>query len=97
MKIENRDFFGILGSFHVISGRSTTLSIVTGVGVCQSLSSRRRDAPEVAIFGGINFGDRFNSWRDFAVRLEGDGSVYQLISSLGWHISSSGDMARDDF
>ena len=38
----------------------------------------------MAIFGGINFGDRFSSWRDFAIRLEGDAVVSELLSSLGW-------------
>ena len=51
---------------------------------CRKLSSA-----DVAIFGGINFGDRFGSWRDFAVRLEGDADVSELLSSLGWQMPNS--------
>ncbi|MBL4849096.1 MAG: phosphatidylserine/phosphatidylglycerophosphate/cardiolipin synthase family protein [Planctomycetes bacterium] len=32
---------------------------------------RRKEGPTVAIWGGINMGDRFRPWRDFVVRLEG--------------------------
>lgn len=45
---------------------------------------RKLASADVAVFGGINFGDRFGSWRDFAIRLEGDAVVSELLSSLGW-------------
>lgn len=32
---------------------------------------RRTEGPTVAVWGGINMGDRFRPWRDFVVRLEG--------------------------
>lgn len=32
---------------------------------------QRASGPSVAIWGGINMGDRFRHWRDFVVRLEG--------------------------
>lgn len=48
------------------------------------LTFRKLASADVAIFGGINFGDRFSSWRDFAIRLEGDAVVSELLSSLGW-------------
>jgi len=35
----------------------------------------RRGQPPVAFLGGINLGDRFRSWRDFALRLEGEAAV----------------------
>jgi len=53
------------------------------------LTFRKLSSADVAIFGGINFGDRFGSWRDFAVRLEGDADVSELLSSLGWQMPYS--------
>ncbi|CAJ1379239.1 unnamed protein product [Effrenium voratum] len=62
------------------------------------LTFRRKAAsPDVAIFGGINFGDRFGSWRDFAMRLEGDAAVFDLLSSLRWRptLVTSGVLTAD--
>jgi len=39
---------------------------------------QRRDAADSAVFGGVNIGDRFASWRDFAVLLQGGALVGQL-------------------
>ena len=60
---------------------------------CREETTRRKlSSADVAIFGGINFGDRFGSWRDFAVRLEGDADVSELLSSLGWMPYSLGTL-----
>ncbi|CAK0841158.1 unnamed protein product [Prorocentrum cordatum] len=45
---------------------------------------RRRGQADVAIFGGINVGDRFRSWRDFSVVVSGDRGVDALLESLDW-------------
>ncbi|KAK3279387.1 hypothetical protein CYMTET_12728 [Cymbomonas tetramitiformis] len=58
----------------------------------------RASGEPTAIFGGVNIGDRFASWRDFAVRIEGAGVVGSLIANLSlgsgwltqWLASSSG-------
>ncbi len=42
----------------------------------------RTSAPSSALIGGINLGDRFAPWRDFAVRVEGEAIVGALIRSL---------------
>ena len=55
----------------------------------EKATRRKLSSADVAIFGGINFGDRFGSWRDFAVRLEGDADVSELLSSLGWQMPYS--------
>mmetsp|Transcript_112835 Transcript_112835/g.224488 ORF Transcript_112835/g.224488 Transcript_112835/m.224488 type:complete len:464 (-) Transcript_112835:158-1549(-) len=40
---------------------------------------------DMAIFGGINVGDRFQSWRDFSLQISGQQGVSALFTSLGWH------------
>ena len=40
-------------------------------------------APDSAILGGINFGDRFMEWDDYAVRLEGRDALALRTSLLG--------------
>ena len=40
-------------------------------------------APDSAILGGINFGDRFTEWDDYAVRLEGRDALALRTSLLG--------------
>lgn len=46
------------------------------------LACRRASQDDAAIFGGINLGDRFRRWPDFAVRCAGRGAVEQLLAAL---------------
>jgi len=43
---------------------------------------RRATGLDSAVFGGVNVGDRFSTWRDFAVRVSGRGPVSRLQASV---------------
>lgn len=44
---------------------------------------RSRSRPTVAIWGGVNLGDRFRPWRDFVVRLVGSDAEAVALKVLG--------------
>jgi phosphatidylserine/phosphatidylglycerophosphate/cardiolipin synthase-like enzyme len=44
-----------------------------------------RDGRSVAIVGGVNLGDRFGAWRDFAVRIEGPGVAADVARTVRGH------------
>jgi len=49
---------------------------------CKYMLCLRQHSLCSAIFGGINIGDRFTNWEDFAVRIEGNNVVGCLLSNL---------------
>eukprot|EP00240_Pyramimonas_obovata_P000653 CAMPEP_0118930266 /NCGR_PEP_ID=MMETSP1169-20130426/7005_1 /TAXON_ID=36882 /ORGANISM="Pyramimonas obovata, Strain CCMP722" /LENGTH=542 /DNA_ID=CAMNT_0006872593 /DNA_START=186 /DNA_END=1814 /DNA_ORIENTATION=- len=42
-----------------------------------------------AVFGGVNIGDRFASWKDFTIRVEGDAVVRALADSLSLTVATA--------
>ena len=42
----------------------------------------RADRVDTAVFGGVNIGDRFRPWRDFAIRAEGSALVGALAAKV---------------
>lgn len=55
----------------------------------------RKYALPTAIFGGVNIGDRFANWRDFAIRAEGHEVVRAMRSSLFSAEAAGSEDARD--
>ena len=54
----------------------------------------RRSQTPTAVFGGVNIGDRFEAWRDFAVRAEGRAAVGALAMCVNGEAKPSVDVAR---
>ena len=56
----------------------------------------RRSQTPTAVFGGVNIGDRFEAWRDFAVRAEGRAAVGALAMCVNGEAKPILDVARDE-
>ena len=56
----------------------------------------RRSQTPTAVFGGVNIGDRFEAWRDFAIRAEGRAAVGALAMCVNGEAKPSVDVARDE-
>jgi phosphatidylserine/phosphatidylglycerophosphate/cardiolipin synthase-like enzyme len=54
----------------------------------------RRSQTPTAVFGGVNIGDRFEAWRDFAIRAEGRAAVGALAMCVNGEAKPSVDVAR---
>ena len=57
----------------------------------------RATAVPTAVFGGVNIGDRFRDWRDFAIRCEGRAAVGALALSVNGPVAGADadDRRRD--
>ena len=56
----------------------------------------RRSQTPTAVFGGVNIGDRFEAWRDFAIRAEGRAAVGALAMCVNGEAKPILDVARDE-
>ena len=57
----------------------------------------RRSQTPTAVFGGVNIGDRFANWRDFAIRAEGRAAVGALAMCVNGEAKpTSVEVARDE-
>ena len=55
----------------------------------------RAAAVPTAVFGGVNIGDRFRDWRDFAIRCEGRAAVGALALAVNGPVAEGDSRRRD--
>ena len=56
----------------------------------------RKSQTPTAVFGGVNIGDRFEAWRDFAIRAEGRAAVGALAMCVNGEASTPSTVAARD-
>ena len=57
----------------------------------------RAASTSTAVFGGVNIGDRFKPWRDFAIRAEGSAAVGALSLGVNGPNNSAASKADESF
>lgn len=60
------------------------------------LMCHRLNALPTAVFGGVNIGDRFRPWRDFAIRAEGRAAVGALAMRVNGPAGGAADRVLND-
>ena len=55
----------------------------------------RKSQTPTAVFGGVNIGDRFEQWRDFAIRAEGRAAVGALAMCVNGEARSPSEVESD--